>query len=136
MAATPILVRGGTLKVAWGVTTAEDWSCFVTGFDLTPTTDMVDTGTLCNPDAQLPGRTTWDCSVDYLFCDDFYDALTGHEGEVGHLEYHPDPAGANSVKVDVMFSAIPFGRFAVGERVEGTLDLAVQNTPAWSAVTP
>lgn len=130
----PTVVREALAKLTIPGTpaTVVDLECHSWALDLTSDTEEIDIGTFCAPGATDVGRTTYAAVLAVLWSPELIADLTPIIGQEGTFTFAPDPADPTAViSFDTRISALPWGRFEVGQRVEADLPLAVLSTPVW-----
>jgi hypothetical protein len=111
-----------------------DISCDTVAFEITPSTEEIDVGTFCNPSATDQGRVTFTASVSMLWSVALYNKLLPHVGKTGTFASTLSTAPGSFdkfIRFNCRYSAMPWGRFEIGQRVEVELPLAVLDTPQY-----
>lgn len=131
----PTVVREAIAKITVPSTPSPievDMQCHAWALDLTPSTEDIDTGTFCAPGATDVGRTTYTAVLAVLWSPQLILDLEPIIGLQGVFTFAPDINEPTAViQFDTRISALPWGRFEVGQRVEADLPLAVLSTPEW-----
>lgn len=115
---------------------AVDISDHVVAVELVPSAEVIDVGTFSAPYLQDVGRTTYSLVIAALWSEDLYVELEGNAGSSADLVITPDgdagPATAGYFSVSGKLTALPIGRFEIGQKVEVDLTFAVTSEPAWT----
>lgn len=111
-----------------------DLSDYVVGVDVDNQAAPVDVGTFATPNAQKSGRVQTNVTLSLLWSEGLMDDLEALVGVPLTMQLIPDGAYTKSVQVPCEFGALPFGTFALGERVEVDLPLAVTAAVDWAAI--
>lgn len=133
----PTIVYRGNAGFSFdGATVNVDVACDMVALEITADTEMIDIGTMCEPGAQDVGRTTYSAVLTLLPTMELHDELSEHIGEAGAFGLSINPhlmPGVNTgrIQFQTRFSALPWGRFEVGQRVEADWPLAVLSDPEW-----
>lgn len=109
-----------------------DLQCHSWALDLSSDTEEIDIGTFCAPGATDVGRTTYTAVLAVLWSPQLILDLEPIIGREGTFTFAPDiNAPGDVISFNTRVSAMPWGRFEVGQRVEADLPLAVLSTPEW-----
>ena len=117
-------------------TTPEDFSCDVTGANLTPDTPIESKKYLCGPKTTV-GAATWTLSLDYdqdwtgTGLSTFLNANAGKQAQV----VLDSPLLGAKATCEVTLVPGPYGG-AAGETAEGSVEFGVTGQPVFSAATP
>lgn len=125
----PTIVRESGAHFHFGVSpggTIVDIACDIWAFELGSDTEEIDIGTFCDPSASDQGRTTYTAVLSLLWSPALYTKLLPHVGEECGFAWVPDLTDiATAITFHTRYSAMPWGRFEIGQRVEVELPLAV-----------
>lgn len=121
----PIIVRNPELKLTYG-STVVDLSAHCRGATPSDEPEIKDNRTFAEPTRQDFGNRTVGMTINLGWSPDLYDALAPYIGVEGQMAFKPVTPSTKAIRATVVFGALPWGAFTLGEASDVDLPLIVR----------